>query len=218
MKTIMMGIFFISLSVNVYFFSKENKSVEQITDEVSLTESAIAKTSLKEAKVKKLEMNSAKLVNRTEHRNVMKSTPCADIGQNNLKKEELIDEKEESIPDDYSYDEMKKAWERKVSSYFEEDLGLEESKVDQYFKIKAEYSKAMDEYFSSLDDKIPEGETVFIDADQQIASAKIKIEFLDKLKAKIGQDSYQKYIKFRHKYNNGLLNDSNNEGHIIVDF
>ncbi len=55
-------------------------------------------------------------------------------------------------------------------------------------------------------------------AKQQIASAKIKLEYANRLKKSIGEREFSKYTKFLHKYNNGLLNDMNNEGHIIIDF
>lgn len=212
MKTlVLIGLLVGSVGLNIYLLNnpvmvQDNLDEDLVApiDEIKMAQSAVRKVSsdIKEKHQDNLSTIKSKFLPKEED-------PEIDAAET-LEKDPYNDEYE------IEYSKQKENWEREVTTFLGENIGLDTEGVEKYFQLMRDREQAISDYISPKIQANGQDQTYMFTLEDNIATAKINEKFLNKLKASLGPDGFKNYQKFKADYNKDQIDRGN--AHFFMEF
>ena len=195
--------FIFSICLNFYLLSTSHETIvsddldqaiyEEVNDKISVAQSAL-KT--KASKKNNFHKQNMKII---ENELLPEKTHSAK--HDNL---ESTDESNTTERFHEDYERARGKWERDVSEFIERNLGLPMESVDAYLELQKQREKEVSEYMSPKLDSA-NGEAYLFTLEDNISIGKINEKYLTQLRANMGTEAYEKFIKYRQSYNREMI-------------
>ncbi len=211
MKWFFKIIFFGSLCLNFYLISKKQTIVETSNLEEDNILHSTDKVKTAQASVKKNIKNTSKKTDLEKKNQELDITEEPNLA---LTEEEKIEE----IKKDYEaeYKKAQKSWQNKASLFLEEGLGYSHQYAEDYFYLQTERNKAISEYMAPFMESENEDDPYYFTIEDNIAVSKINELYLNKLREKLGEEAYRRFMDYKNNYNKEMIKEG--KGSYYIEF
>lgn len=223
MKKVWVGLTLVVIIITIFLLTRSNAPVDSDEDEFDDTEIIKA---FDEKKPKNVVVNpvDTKATQKFIQEARANKKPDTEKPQNIVPKvgDRILSDSELEELDEY-FEKVENEWEESIRNLFLKEFGLAEDDLKDYEEMRDKYETDKLEAFQDFHEYMVEkhGENyVYNPSDDELNfDDKVKFEYQDQLRKKVGDYNFKKYIKLVDKFNERLKREQDPyKGTMTIDF